>query len=385
MNSLFHNSGFGPLNGIKVLDLATVVAGPGVGKYFADFGADVIRVERPEGDSTRSMGWKVSGSDDSLWWKLVNRGKRSLILDLKNSKDHERILALVKEADLLIENLRPGKLESLDLAPNRLLEINPRIVVLRITGFGQTGPYAQKPGFATIAEALSGLSSLMGEPDGGPLLPPIALTDEVTALTGSFAAMMGIYHAKFSGVGQVIDVNLLESVLQILGPLPAAWDSMNYLQPRLGSSIPYSIPRGTYKSADGHWLAISASADSVAQRLIETMCGRQDERFATFQSRIEHRNELEELTRNWIATHNAAEVIEIINKADAAVAPVQSMDQVVADPHVVDREILVKVDGVLMQNVVARMSKTPGRIRSAGPKLGADSESICREIDETLT
>ena len=385
MNSVFHNSGFGPLNGVKVIDMATVVAGPGVGKYFADFGADVIRVERPEGDSTRSMGWKVNGSDDSLWWKLVNRGKRSLILDLKDSKDRDRILVMVKEADLLIENLRPGKLESLGLAPEILLEMNPRLVVLRVTGFGQNGPYAQKPGFATIAEALSGLSSLMGEPDGGPLLPPIALTDEVTALTGSFAAMMGIYHSKKSGEGQVIDVNLLESVLQILGPLPAAWDSMQYLQPRLGSSIPYSIPRGTYKSADGQWLAISASADSVAQRLIETMCGRHDEKFATFQSRIEHRNELEELTRNWIATHNAAEVIDILNKADAAVAPVQSMDQVVADPHILERESLTKIDGVLMQNVVARMSKTPGHVRSAGPKLGADNESIRREIDETLT
>lgn len=385
MSSIFHKSGFGPLDGVKVIDMATVVAGPGVGKYFADFGADVIRVERPEGDSTRNMGWKVNGSEDSLWWKLVNRGKRSLVLDLKQSKDLDRMLAIVKDADLLIENLRPGKLESLGLDPERLLKINPQLVVLRVTGFGQNGPYAQKPGFATIAEALSGLSSLMGEPEGGPLLPPIALTDEVTALTGSFAAMMGIYHAKISGEGQVIDVSLLESVLQILGPLPAAWDSMRYLQPRLGSSIPYSIPRGTYLTADGKWLALSASADSVAQRLIETMHGKQDEKFATFQSRIENRNELESLTRNWIGKHNATEVIEILNKADAAVAPVQSMDEVVADPHVIERKSLTKVDGVLMQNVVARMSKTPGRIRSAGPKLGADNERIIRDIDETLT
>jgi crotonobetainyl-CoA:carnitine CoA-transferase CaiB-like acyl-CoA transferase len=383
--SIFKNSGFGPLQGIKVVDMSTVVAGPGIGKYFADFGADVIKIERPEGDSTRDMGWKEKGESDSLWWKLVNRGKRSLTLDLKKDDHHKRILALLKDADLLIENLRPGKLESLGLAPEKLLELYPHLVIVRVTGFGQSGPYSEKPGFATIAEALSGLSSLMGEPDGGPLLPPIALTDEVTALTGSFAAMMGVFYSKQTGKGQVIDVNLLESVLQILGPLPAAWDSMNYLQPRLGSSIPYSIPRGTYKTADGEWLALSASADSVANRLIETMLGHVDDRFTTFQSRIENRNALEAITKEWIGKHKASEIIKLLNKADAAIAPVQSMDQVVADEHIRARESLVKVDGVLMQNVIARMSLTPGKIRSAGPKLGEHNEELMRGIDEAAT
>lgn len=233
----------GPLVGMKVIDLATVVAGPGVAKYFADYGADVIKIERPSGDSTRTMGWTQAGESDSLWWKLVNRGKRSLILDLKNLEDLAVLRRLVSSADLLIENMRPGKLEQLGLDPQELIKENPKLVVLRVSGFGQTGPYAQKPGFATIAEALSGLSGLLGEPEGGPLLPPIALTDEVTALVGSFSAMLAIYHAKLTGEGQIVDIDLVDSVLQIMGPLPAAWDSLGYLQPRLGSSIPYSIPR----------------------------------------------------------------------------------------------------------------------------------------------
>ena len=371
----------GPLVGLKVIDLATVVAGPGVAKYFADYGADVIKVERPSGDSTRSMGWTQPGESDSLWWKLVNRGKRSLVLDLKKNSDLEVLKQLIDSADLLIENMRPGKIEQLGLDPVDLMKRNPKLVVLRVSGFGQSGPYAQKPGFATIAEALSGLSGLLGEPDGGPLLPPIALTDEVTALVGSFSAMMAIFHAKQTGHGQVVEIDLVNSVLQIMGPLPAAWDSMGYLQPRLGSSIPYSIPRGTYQCSDGVWVALSASAESVAGRLIETLGGGGDPRFISFQSRFENREALEELTRNWIGSRPSEEVIRIINAADAAIAPVYSMQQVVEDPHFIERESFTRVDGILMQNLVARMSRTPGKINSVGPKLGEHTEEIVDELN----
>lgn len=371
----------GPLVGLKVIDLATVVAGPGVAKYFADYGADVIKVERPSGDSTRSMGWTQPGESDSLWWKLVNRGKRSLVLDLKQTSDLAVLKELIDSADLLIENMRPGKIEQLGLDPAELIKRNPKLVVLRVSGFGQSGPYAQKPGFATIAEALSGLSGLLGEPDGGPLLPPIALTDEVTALVGSFSAMMAIFHAKQTGQGQVVEIDLVNSVLQIMGPLPAAWDSMGYLQPRLGSSIPYSIPRGTYQCSDGVWVALSASAESVAGRLIETVGGGGDPRFMSFQSRFENREALEELTRNWISSRPSAEVISIIDAADAAIAPVYSMQQVVEDPHFIERESFTRVDGILMQNLVARMSKTPGKINSVGPKLGEHTEEIVDELN----
>jgi crotonobetainyl-CoA:carnitine CoA-transferase CaiB-like acyl-CoA transferase len=371
----------GPLVGLKVIDLATVVAGPGVAKYFADYGADVIKVERPSGDSTRSMGWTQPGESDSLWWKLVNRGKRSLVLDLKQTSDLAVLKELIDSADLLIENMRPGKIEQLGLDPAELIKRNPKLVVLRVSGFGQSGPYAQKPGFATIAEALSGLSGLLGEPDGGPLLPPIALTDEVTALVGSFSAMMAIFHAKQTGQGQVVEIDLVNSVLQIMGPLPAAWDSMGYLQPRLGSSIPYSIPRGTYQCSDGVWVALSASAESVAGRLIETVGGGGDPRFMSFQSRFENREALEELTRNWISSRPSAEVISIIDAADAAIAPVYRMQQVIEDPHFIERESFTRVDGILMQNLVARMSKTPGKINSVGPKLGEHTEEIVDELN----
>ena len=379
MNSREHS---GPLVGLKVVDLATVVAGPGVAKYFADYGADVIKIERPSGDSTRAMGWTQPGETDSLWWKLVNRGKRSLVLDLKNNDDLSILKELIDSADLLIENMRPGKIEQLGLDPEQLISRNPKLVVLRVSGFGQTGPYAQKPGFATIAEALSGLSSLLGEPDGGPLLPPIALTDEVTALVGSFSAMIAIFHAKLTGQGQIVDIDLVDSVLQIMGPLPAAWDSLGYLQPRLGSSIPYSIPRGTYKCSDGVWVALSASAESVAKRLIETVGGGGDPRFTSFQSRFENREALEELTSNWIGSRTSKEVIETIEAADAAIAPVYNMQQVIEDPHFIARESFTKVDGILMQNLVARLSKTPGKIISAGPKLGEHNEEIKRELHD---
>ena len=372
----------GPLVGLKVIDLATVVAGPGVAKYFADYGADVIKIERPSGDSTRSMGWTEEGETDSLWWKLVNRGKRSLVLDLKNGTDLFILKELIDSADLLIENMRPGKIEQLGLDPEELISRNPKLVVLRVSGFGQTGPYAQKPGFATIAEALSGLSSLLGEPEGGPLLPPIALTDEVTALVGSFSAMIAIYHAKLTGQGQIVDIDLVDSVLQIMGPLPAAWDSLGYLQPRLGSSIPYSIPRGTYKCSDGVWVALSASAESVAKRLIETVGGGGDPRFTSFQARFENREALEELTSNWIGSRTSKEVIETIEAADAAIAPVYNMQQVIEDPHFIARESFTKVDGILMQNLVARLSKTPGKIISVGPKLGEHTEEIKRELHD---
>ena len=379
MNSREHS---GPLVGLKVVDLATVVAGPGVAKYFADYGADVIKIERPSGDSTRAMGWTQPGETDSLWWKLVNRGKRSLVLDLKNNDDLSILKELIDSADLLIENMRPGKIEQLGLDPEQLISRNPKLVVLRVSGFGQTGPYAQKPGFATIAEALSGLSSLLGEPDGGPLLPPIALTDEVTALVGSFSAMIAIFHAKLTGQGQIVDIDLVDSVLQIMGPLPAAWDSLGYLQPRLGSSIPYSIPRGTYKCSDGVWVALSASAESVAKRLIETVGGGGDPRFSSFQARFENREALEELTSNWIGSRTSKEVIETIEAADAAIAPVYNMQQVIEDPHFIARESFTKVDGILMQNLVARLSKTPGKIISAGPKLGEHNAEIKRELHD---
>jgi crotonobetainyl-CoA:carnitine CoA-transferase CaiB-like acyl-CoA transferase len=193
--------------------------------------------------------------------------------------------------------------------------------------------------------------------------------------------MVAIYNARLTGKGQVVDINLLDSILQIMGPLPAAWDSMGYLQPRLGASIPYSIPRGTYQCSDGVWVAISASADSVAKRLIAILGGGDDPRFVNFQSRFENREALEEITEQWIGQRTSKEVIQILEAADAAIAPVNSMDAVVNDPHLVERKAFLHIDGILMQDVVARFSDTPGHIKSAGPKLGAHTQEIIDELN----
>jgi crotonobetainyl-CoA:carnitine CoA-transferase CaiB-like acyl-CoA transferase len=368
------------LDGLRVIDMATVLAGPGAARYLADFGADVIKVEAPGGDGTRRMGWVPPEGGDSYMWKFVGRGKRSVVLDLKSDDGLAYMRALVDTADVLIENLRPGTLERLGLAPDDLLLRNRGLVVLRVSGFGQTGPYAQRPGFATLAEAMSGFAAINGEPDGGPLLPPIALTDEVTALVGAFAVMVALRHRDRTGEGQVIDVNLLESMLQLMNALPSAASHLGYEQPRLGSGIPYTVPRGTFRCADGVWVAVSTSAESVAQRVLELMDLGHDARFASFEGRVAHREELDAAVSAWIAARPSSEVLASFDAAQAAIAPVYSMHDVLADPHVRARDVFVEVDGVVQQAPVARLSRTPAHVRHAGRPLGADTEAVLAEL-----
>lgn len=368
------------LEGVRVIDMATVVAGPQAARYLADFGADVVKVESPQGDGTRRMGWRLPGDPDSLFWKLLGRGKRCVVLDLKSEADRDAMLALCDSADVLVENLRPGTLERLGLAPDVLHARNPRLVVLRVTGFGQDGPYADRPGFATLAEAMSGFAAINGEPDGGPLLPPIALTDEVAGLVGAFAVLVALRHAERTGEGQVVDVNLLESLFQLMGPLASAHAHLGYLQPRLGSGIPYTVPRGTYRCADGRWVAISTSAETVAQRVLEVIGLGGDSRLATFEGRMEHRHEVEAVVGDWVGSRGFDEVMQAFDAAEAAVAPVYSMADIFRDPHFRAREAIVDVDGVRMQGLVAQMSRTPGRIGHAGRSLGADTDEVLREV-----
>jgi crotonobetainyl-CoA:carnitine CoA-transferase CaiB-like acyl-CoA transferase len=374
----------GPLAGVRVVELATVVAGPGAGKYLADFGAEVVKVEAPGGDPTRRMGWTGPGEADSYFWKLLSRNKLSVTLDLKSDSGQASLRALLAGADVLIENMRPGKLEALGFGCEDLLRANPKLVILRVSGFGQDGPYAQHPGFATIAEALSGFSALLGEPEGGPLLPPIALTDEVTALVGAFSILAALRHAEKTGEGQVIDVSLLESMFQIMGPLVSAFAHLGYIQPRLGSGIPYTVPRGTYRCADGKWVAISASADSVAARLLDLIGLTGDGRFASFQDRTANREALEQHLSAWVAARPMDEVIGEFRRVDAAVAPVFDMSDVFRDPHFKARGTITEVEGVVMQNVVARLSKTPGEIRHAGRAFGADTVAVLGRLKPGL-
>ncbi len=368
------------LDGIKVIDIATVIAGPGAARYLADFGADVVKVEAPGGDGTRRMGWRDPVDGDSYMWKLVARGKRAIVLDLKTDDGAGHLSDLLRDADVLVENLRPGSLERLGFAPDDLLERNPGLVILRVTGFGQTGPYAQRPGFATMAEAMSGFASINGEPDGAPLPPPIALTDEVTAIVGAFAILAALRHRDRTGEGQVIDVNLLDTMLSLMGPLHSASAHLGYEQPRLGSGIPYSVPRGTYHCADGKWVAVSASAETVAQRLMRLLGVGDDERFTSFEDRVAHRAELDEIVQDWIGARTAAEVIAAFEAAEAAIAPVYTVAEVARDPHVVERESLIEVDDITMPGLIARFSRTPGEVRFAGRALGADTDAVLSEV-----
>jgi len=361
----------GPLAGLRVVDMSTVLAGPNAARYLADFGADVIKVERPGGDGLRDMAWRDPRDDVGLWWKVVNRNKRAVVLDVKHEADREVLLSLLDEADVFVENSRPGTLERLGLGPDVLLARNDALVITRVTGFGQDGPYASRPGFATIAEAMSGLASLSGEPDGQPLLPPIALTDEVTGLAAAFATMVALH----SGVGQVIDVNLLETMFQLMGPLASLYAVRGEQQPRLGAGLPYTVPRGTYRCSDDRWVALSTSSESVAQRVIAVL-GVADERFRDFAGRAGHRDELEAIMAEWCVRRTQAEVLDILTAAEAAVGPVMDMADIAADPHYLARGTITSVDGTPMQGLIARLSATPGSLRWAGRPLDADGEQI---------
>tara|TARA_B110000008_G_scaffold253152_1_gene268227 strand:- start:91 stop:1221 length:1131 start_codon:yes stop_codon:yes gene_type:complete len=360
-----------PLADLKVLDISTIFAGPHCARYLADFGADVVKVEQPSGDSSRNIGWRAADGE-TLWWKLANRGKRAITLDLKNTEDLATLKRMLSVADVLVENLRPGKLEALGLIPDELIETNPKLTITRVTGFGQSGPYRNRPGFATLAEAMSGFSAMSGEAGGAPLLPPIALTDEVTGLAAAFATMVAVH----SGGGQTVDVNLLETMMQIMGPLISAWHTEGYLQPRLGSGIAYSVPRGTYQASDGGWIAVSTSSDVIAQRVMKLIGVAEDERFQTFDGRIANREEVDKLMADWVKKRTLSEALESFELAEAAAAPVLNVGELSSDRHVAERGALVEVDGIVMQSLIAQLSKTPGSVRWAGRSLGADNGDL---------
>jgi crotonobetainyl-CoA:carnitine CoA-transferase CaiB-like acyl-CoA transferase len=352
--------------------MSTVLAGPNCARYLADFGADVIKVERPGGDSLRDMAWRDPRDGEGLWWKLVNRNKRTVVLDMKDDADRATLLRLVDQAHVLVENSRPGTMERLGLGPDVLLARNPSLVITRVSGFGQDGPYATRPGFATIAEAMSGLAALSGEPEGQPLLPPIALTDEVTGLAAAFATMVALH----SGVGQVVDANLLETMFQMMGPLVSLYAVTGEQQERLGAGLPYTVPRGTYRCRDGRWVAVSTSSDRVARRVLSVLGVDDDPRFVSFEGRTTHRLELEQLMSEWCATRDQEAVLDRFTAAEAAIGPVYDMADIAADPHYAARGTITDVGGTPMQALVARLSATPGSLRWPGRPLDADGDAI---------
>jgi len=372
-----------PLEGLRVLDVATVIGGPGAATRLGDFGADVIKVEHPvTGDTTRAFGWRVAGV--ALWWKHLSRNKRPVTLKLSDPRGRDLLLRLVETADVLIESFRPGTLERWGLGPEELLGRNPRLVVLRISGFGQTGPYARRPGFGTLAESLSGFVHMNGEADGRPLLPPIALADEVAALLGAFAVMVALHHRERSGTGQVIDQSLFEGLFGLTGPLALAFDRLGLVTGRHGGRLPYVAPRNSYRTGDQRWVALSGTSQSVADRIfaaIERPELAGDPRFATNEARLDHVEELDAILAEWIGAHTLQEVMAAFEAHEAAASPIYDVQQIFADMQFRARGTMVRVEDedlgdVILPEVQPRLSETPGRHRHAGLALGAANREV---------
>jgi crotonobetainyl-CoA:carnitine CoA-transferase CaiB-like acyl-CoA transferase len=376
-----------PLAGLTVLDAATLFAGPLIATMLADFGADVIKIEHPRGDALRGHGYKKG--DVPLWWKLANRNKKAITLNLGHPEGAALFKRLVATADVVIENFRPGTMERWGLGYEALKAVNPRVVMVRVTAFGQSGPYAHRPGFGTLAEAMSGFAAITGEPDGPPTLPPFGLADGICAMAGTWATMFALYHRDAKGgSGQMIDLAIYEPILTVLGPQIIWYDQLGVLQPRLGNRSVNNAPRNTYRTKDGRWVAISTSAQAVAERVMRLVGHPEVIAEPWFQAgggeRAKHADELDALVGGWIAERDFATVVAEFERVGAAVAPVYTAADVLADPHVQARGSIVAVPDpelgtVRMQNVVARLSATPGAVRWAGRPKGADNREIYGE------
>ncbi len=377
----------GPLAGLRVLDVSTVLAGPLSCQILGDYGADVIKVEHPgRGDSFRTHGRQKDGQ--GLWWKSVSRNKRHIGLYLGDPDGAEVFLRLADTADVVVENFRPGTLEKWGVGWDTLHARNPRLVLARVTGFGQDGPYRDRPGFGTLAEAMSGFAAVTGEPDGPPTLPSMGLADSIAGITVVAAVMTALWHRDRpggSGRGQELDVSLLEPIMCAVGPGPTVYDQLGELQARTGNRSSSNAPRNTYRTSDGHWLALSTSATSVAERVLR-LVGHPEvidqEWFASAHGRAAHVDLLDGYVAEWVGARTRAEVVEAFERADAAVAPVYTAADLLADPQVEAMDMLPVVEDpdlgpMRMQNVLWRMADTPGAIRSTGPStIGPDTDAV---------
>lgn len=375
------------LDGLRVLDVSTIVAGPTISMVLGDFGADVIKLEHPKGDALRAFGYHKSGVP--LCWKLINRNKRCITLNLSHLKGQELLKRLVCTADVLIENFRPGTMENWGLGWDVMSAINPRLVMVRVTGFGQTGPLSNRPGFGTVAEAMSGFAHINGDPKGPPMLPPVGLGDTIAAYYGVFATMFALYErdAKGSGKGQVIDLSIYEPMFSACGYQTTLFDQIGLIQQRLGNRSAANAPRGVYKTKDGQWVAMSAAAPSVTKRVLTLTGGpdvASDPRFQTADGRRKHNDELDDIVGSWIAERTLEEVLHAFDDAEAAAAAVYDIQQIMHDPHYAARNDVITVEDaelgpIRMQNAFPFLSRTPGRVRHAGPGLGVHNDNIYRD------
>ncbi len=380
-----------PLEGLRVLDASTILAGPLCCRILGDFGADVIKIEHPRtGDSMRGHGEQKNGVP--LWWKEISRNKRTVGLDLGRPEGAALFLRLASTADVVVENFRPGTFERWGIGPDRLHEANRGLVIVRLTGFGQTGRYARRPGFGTLAEAMSGFAAMTGWPDGPPTLPSFGLADSICGIAASSAALMALrYREQCGGGGQVVDLSILEPIMAALGPAPTVYHQLGVIQQRHGNRSTNNAPRNTYQTRDGSWVAVSTSAQRIAERVM-TLVGHpeviDEPWFQSGRGRVTHVDLLDAYVGGWIAERTRAEVLDAFAQAGAAIAPVYDAKDIVEDPHIRETQMITEVPDedlgpMLMHNVMWRLSASPGRVRFTGRALGADTDEVFGELGQT--
>ena len=378
-----------PLENLKVLDLSRLAAGNMVSHMFADFGADVIKIEKPgQGDDLRN--WQIN--DVSHWWAVYSRNKRSIALNLKDEEGLNLLKELVKSADVFIENFIPGTLEKWGIGPKELTKLNKNIIILRISGWGQTGLYKDAPGFGSLVEGMSGFASMNGEEGKGPLLPPLALADMVAGLTGFGAILMAILVSKTDNVGgQVIDLSLFEPLFSILGPWAASYQISGQVPPRMGNRSNVAAPRGIYKTRDNKFVSLSASMQSMWEKLAITIDAKElinDKRFITNTDRMNNQDDLDDVISKFILRYNRDDLLGIFSKEGITVGPVLDISEIIEHPYVIDRNILInqvnsEFGNILMHQAFPRLSKTPGKVSSSAPSVGEDTNDILKEIGIT--
>lgn len=378
----FDPSARGAMEGVRVVDLSRLVAGNVLTKVFSDHGAEVVKVEPPEGDTLRA--WRVGRVETS--WKTICRNKKSVALDLKRPEGIAAVKALVRDAAMFVESFRPGVLEAMGLAPSVLLAINPSLVIVRISGWGQDGPYRHKPGFGTLVEGYSGFAAVNGFEDREPVLPPMFMGDAYAGLYGASVAMIALRHAEAGGAGQVIDVSLFEPLFSVLEPQMANWRITGKRKPRTGSRSTNTSPRNAYRTSDGGWVCLSASTQGMTEKLFRSI-GREDmiadPRFANNPARLQHWRELDEIIGGWIATRTLAENVAHFDRAGVTIGPIMDSAMLEADPYVIEREALVEVPDedmpggwLPMHGLVPRLSGTPGILARPAPRIGEHNDEI---------
>jgi formyl-CoA transferase len=389
-------SGDGPLAGVVVIEAGTMISSGSLGRLLSDFGATVIKVEHPEyDDPLRDLQPRKEGH--GLWWKYLSRNKKTITLNLSEERGKTVFEDLASEADVVIENFRPGTFDRWGLGYDDLSEINDGLVMLSISGYGQSGPYSKKPGFGTLAESLSGFAHLNGFPDSPPLLPKTGFADNIAALYSAFAIMYALYNRDVNGgSGQHIDVSLLEPLFNILGPEPLQYDQLGEIPKRSGNQSSISAPRNVYRTGDDRYIALPASTQNVAMRCFEAIDRpdlKDDPRFSDNEKRVDNADELDEIIQDWIGEHSREDVVEHFEEYDVPVAPVYNIRDILNDEHFEARESVISVDDeelggeARVQNVFPKFSETPGEVDYLGPPKGEYNEEVYGEIldyDEQL-